>query len=153
MRALELKFPPPIVGGLIAFGMWLVAEYPPTLAWDSTIRFVAAGLLSTVGLSIDVAGVASFMRRKTTVNPMQPGKTAALVTTGVYSISRNPMYTGFTLVLTAWGVYLSALWPLLGPVLFVLYITRFQIVPEERMLREKFGDAFVAYSSRVRRWL
>jgi protein-S-isoprenylcysteine O-methyltransferase Ste14 len=53
----------------------------------------------------------------------------------------------------AWAVYLSSIWSLLGPVFFVLYITRFQIVPEERILDRLFGAAFVAYKKRVRRWL
>jgi len=57
------------------------------------------------------------------------------------------------LALVAWAVYLSSVWSLLGPVLFALYITRFQIVPEERVLDRLFGASFAAYKKRVRRWL
>lgn len=84
---------------------------------------------------------------------MQPGKASALVTGSVYRLSRNPMYVGLALLLAAWAVYLSMLWPFLGPVLFVLYMNRFQIGPEERVMRGKFGEDYAAYAARVRRWL
>ena len=63
------------------------------------------------------------------------------------------MYVGMGLLLLAWAVYLAALLPLAGPVVYVLYITRFQIQPEERVLASIFGEQYAAYASRVRRWL
>ncbi|WP_420538477.1 methyltransferase family protein [Marinobacter subterrani] len=68
-------------------------------------------------------------------------------------LPRNPMYVGFGVWLLAWGVFLASVWALVGVVFFVLYMNRFQIEPEERALRESFGDAFRAYERRVRRWL
>ncbi|MEB0160908.1 isoprenylcysteine carboxylmethyltransferase family protein, partial [Pseudomonas sp. AH2 (2023)] len=91
-------------------------------------------------------------RSRTTVNPLRPDKAAALVSGGVYRVTRNPMYVGMMLLLVAWAVYLDSAWVLAGPVAFVAYITRFQIAPEERVLRAKFAD-FDAYAARVRRWL
>ena len=110
-------------------------------------------VLVIAGVSFDLLGLIAFLRMKTTINPLQPGKASALVTGGVYRITRNPMYVGMALLLTAWAVHLAALWPLLGPVFFVLYINRFQIAPEERVLKELFGEEYVAYTARVRRWL
>jgi len=63
------------------------------------------------------------------------------------------MYLGIAAALVGWAAYLSAAWPLLGPVLFVLYIDRFQIQPEERALTELFGTEYADYSRRVRRWI
>jgi protein-S-isoprenylcysteine O-methyltransferase Ste14 len=63
------------------------------------------------------------------------------------------MYLGMLFVLLGWAVYLSALWPWAGPGLFALYITRFQILPEERALAALFGNDFAEYRKRVRRWL
>jgi protein-S-isoprenylcysteine O-methyltransferase Ste14 len=63
------------------------------------------------------------------------------------------MYVGLTLVLLGWAVFLSSAWALPGPVVFVLYITRFQIMPEERVLSAKFEEAYTAYTTSVRRWL
>jgi protein-S-isoprenylcysteine O-methyltransferase Ste14 len=109
--------------------------------------------LAVLGAAVALGGVLSFRRAHTTVNPLKPETSAALVSTGVYSFTRNPMYLGMALVLLAWAVYLSSAWSLLGPLLFALYITRFQIVPEERALEGLFGESFAAYRKRVRRWL
>jgi protein-S-isoprenylcysteine O-methyltransferase Ste14 len=110
-------------------------------------------VLGAIGVAVAIGGVISFRRAETTVNPLKPETSAALVSTGVYSFTRNPMYLGMVLVLFAWAVYLSSIWSLLGPVLFTLYITRFQIIPEERALDRLFGAPFAAYKKRVRRWL
>ena len=61
------------------------------------------------------------------------------------------MYAGLLLVLLA--CTLGSTWALLGPVCFMLYINRFQIAPEERALEALFGEAYLAYKARVRRWL
>jgi protein-S-isoprenylcysteine O-methyltransferase Ste14 len=63
------------------------------------------------------------------------------------------MYLGMLAVLLAWAAYLPSVLALLGPAAFSLYITRFQIVPEERVLHSLFGAEFVEYTQRVRRWL
>jgi protein-S-isoprenylcysteine O-methyltransferase Ste14 len=110
-------------------------------------------ILCAAGAAIALGGVLSFVRAKTTVNPLKPESSAALVSTGVYSFTRNPMYLGMALVLLAWAAYLYSIWALAGPALFAGYITRFQIVPEERALGGLFGDRFASYKKRVRRWL
>lgn len=68
-------------------------------------------------------------------------------------MTRNPMYLGFALVLAAWTVFLTPPFALLGIAAFILYINRFQILPEERALRRLFGDDLDEYYPRVRRWI
>ncbi len=153
MRALELRIPPPAVGLVVAAGMWAVAYLGPTLELPQLVRLLGAAVLGAIGIAIAVGGVMSFRRAHTTVNPLKPETSAALVSTGVYSFTRNPMYLGMVLVLFAWAAYLSSIWSLVGPVVFVLYITRFQIVPEERALDRLFGAPFADYKKRARRWL
>jgi len=153
MRYLELRIPPPVVGLALAGGMWTVAPFPPILQLPQPARVLVAAALGAMGIAVALAGVMSFRRAQTTVNPLKPEASAALVATGVYSKTRNPMYLGMVLVLLAWSVYLASLWSLLGPILFVLFITRFQILPEERVLDGLFGAPFAAYKQRVRRWL
>ena len=63
------------------------------------------------------------------------------------------MYVGLLFVLAGWFVYLGALSAIAGPIAFVIYIQRFQILPEERTLAAKFGDEYLAYMAKVRRWL
>ena len=152
MQRLELRVPPPIVGLVVAALMWSVASGPPALAVAHGVRPALVIALVAAGLGLDLLGLIAFLRSRTTINPLEPRKSSALVTGGVYRITRNPMYLGMALLLLAWAVYLSALWAFVGPALFVAYITRFQILPEERILRSKFTE-FDAYAARVRRWL
>jgi protein-S-isoprenylcysteine O-methyltransferase Ste14 len=153
MLKLEHRIPPPVIGLAIGAAMWVVAGLPPALPLADWLRHAMAALLVVAGLAFELSGFLAFRRQRTTVNPLSPEKASALVTGGAYRITRNPMYVGMTLILTAWAVHLSALWPFAGPVLFVLYIDRFQIVPEERVLHALFGEAYSAYAARVRRWL
>jgi|SRR5688572_2948452 protein-S-isoprenylcysteine O-methyltransferase Ste14 len=154
MRFLELRIPPPLVGIAFAGAMWLVASsLRPLLPLPAYVRVPAAVILALAGVVIALCGVISFRRAQTTVNPLKPETSTALVSTGIYRITRNPMYLGMLAVLLAWAAYLSSIWALLGPAAFALYITRFQIIPEERALRSLFGTAFVEYTHRVRRWL
>jgi protein-S-isoprenylcysteine O-methyltransferase Ste14 len=153
MNALELKIPPPIVGALLAAVMWILSQTPPALPIPSIMKLVLATLLSLSGFAFDLLGLLAFRRSRTTINPLSPNKASALVTDGVYRLTRNPMYVGLALLLSAWAVYLSAMWPFAGPVIFVLYISRFQIQPEEHILKDLFGEAYADYVRRVRRWL
>lgn len=117
------------------------------------VRVVAALAIASVGVIIGMAGAIRFRHAKTTVNPMKPQMTSSLVTGGIYRYTRNPMYLGLLFVVVAWAVFLSSPWSLSGAVAFVLYIGRFQIIPEERVLSGLFGAAYTAYQLRVRRWL
>lgn len=153
MSSLDHKIPPPAVGALVGLAMWLVAPIGPDLVLSPAVRYIGAAVLVVAGLAFDLLGLLAFRGSQTTVNPLRPERASALVTAGVYRITRNPMYVGMCFLLSAWAVYLSALLPLAGPVVFVLYITRFQIRPEERALSRLFGEQFAQYTARVRRWL
>jgi protein-S-isoprenylcysteine O-methyltransferase Ste14 len=153
MQALENKVPPPIVAILVAAAMWSVSAVEPSLPIPEPARQVAVFAIALVGGSFDFLGLLAFHASRTTINPLKPEKASALVTGGIYRITRNPMYVGLTFLLSAWAVQLASLWPLVGPALFVLYINRFQIEPEERVLARLFGAEYSAYAARVRRWL
>ncbi len=153
MRALELKIPPPAVGLCVGVSMWLAARALPVFAFALPGREYFAVALAAAGLLTDVAGIASFVRARTTVNPLKPANASSLVTSGIYRITRNPMYFGMLLILFAWATYLANAVAFAIVPAFILYLNRFQIEPEERALAALFGDAFVAYKTRVRRWL
>lgn len=153
MNALEHRIPPPLVMLLTAFAMWQFARLLPPLEVDDTLRLVLAGMFLVDGLFCCIAGVYCFRVAHTTVDPLHPEKASHLVTGGIYRVSRNPMYLGFAILLLAWAVFLASPWMLLGVPAFMAFITRFQILPEERTLEALFGDAFRAYKADVRRWL
>jgi protein-S-isoprenylcysteine O-methyltransferase Ste14 len=153
MHALALKVPPVAVVLFMAALMWLVARAAPVFEIALPARgFLAVGLAVT-GIIASLSGVVSFRRAKTNVNPMKPDSSSSLVSSGVYALTRNPMYLGFLLVLAGWAVFLSNVLGLLLLPVFVFYMNRFQIEPEEKALAILFGPAFNAYQSRVRRWL
>jgi protein-S-isoprenylcysteine O-methyltransferase Ste14 len=153
MPSLEHRIPPPVVGALVAAAMWATSALAPQLSIASGPKYAAIAVLVVAGLAFDLLGLLAFRTSRTTVNPLKPERASVLVTGGVYRVSRNPMYVGMALLLLALAIYLSALIPFAGPVLFVLYVTRFQIQPEERVLKGIFGDEYLAYAARVRRWL
>lgn len=153
MRWLELKVPPPLVAVVIGFAMRESSFVLPPLVGPHVIHVLALATVAVAAAGFDIAGMISFRKAKTTVNPMKPDIASSLVTSGIYQITRNPMYVGLTLWLVAWADYLSSPATLIGPVLFFLYIDRMQIRPEERVLAAKFGADYQAYARRVRRWL
>lgn len=153
MKTLELKIPPPAVALLVAIAMWLAASASSFLAFTLPARLAIALAVAALGVAISAAGTVSFWRAKTTVNPTRPDAASSLVATGIYSLTRNPMYLGLLLVLAGWAIYLSNAVTFVGPLLFLLYINRFQIVPEERALAARFGMAFEDYRRRTRRWI
>lgn len=153
MRSLELKVPPPALALVIAVLMWLLSRAAPSLGFAIPAATLIAIILAVAGVAIAVAGVATFAKAKTTVNPTTPQASSSLVSWGIYSVTRNPMYLGLLIELTAWAIFLSNALPFLFLPVYVIYINRFQIAPEERVLTSLFGSEFAAYQSRVRRWI
>ncbi|HEX7115365.1 MAG TPA: isoprenylcysteine carboxylmethyltransferase family protein [Steroidobacter sp.] len=153
MSRLELKVPPVVVVLIAAALMWLLAKATPSVAFEMPARKAVVAVLVALGIAIIGAGIAAFRRAQTTVDPRTPEAASSIVRTGIYRWSRNPMYLGFLLILAGWGVALSNGLALLVLPLFVAYISRFQIVPEERALRQRFGADYEAYTASVRRWI
>jgi protein-S-isoprenylcysteine O-methyltransferase Ste14 len=153
MSFLELRIPPPLVALIMGGLMWLLAGLGPTLAAPESVRIAGGLIVFAIGFAVAIAGVISFRLAKTTVNPLKPETATSLVSSGIFGVTRNPMYLGLLLALVAWTLYLAAPGALLGPPAFWLYITRYQIVPEERAMTKLFGDRFAAYAAKVRRWI
>ena len=84
---------------------------------------------------------------------MAPQRSTAVVRTGLYRLSRNPMYLGMALALLGLAAWSSSLTGYALVAAFCGYLTRFQIVPEERALLQRFGPEFADYMSQVRRWI
>ena len=153
MRALELKIPPLAVALLIAVAMWGIFWVAPEFGFAFAGREWVAVIFSVLGGVISISGIVSFRVAGTTVNPVNPNAATSLVNSGIYRVTRNPMYLGVLFLLISWAVYLANPLTLFGTVVFVLYMNRFQIAPEERALAAMFGEGFTAYKKRVRRWL
>lgn len=153
MSRLELKVPPDVVWVLVAGLVWLVSRITPHPEVPSSVRVGAAVVVTAVGVWAIVAARISLEQANTTWSPMTPGQSTSLVSSGVYAFSRNPMYLGMLLVLIGWAVLLASAAALALSGVFVLYLDRFQIGPEERTLTAHLGQEFLDYRHRVRRWL
>lgn len=153
MQTLELKIPPVVLVALFAFAMCVLAQVLSSLfvpaVWVKGLAVVFIGS----GAWVALLGVLAFRRAKTTVDPRVPQQSVSLVVSGIYRYSRNPMYLGFLLWLIGLACYLLNIAAFALLPLFVWYMNRFQIKPEERFLQQKFGAEYQAYCERVRRWL
>lgn len=150
---LENRIPPPVVTVAIAIVMAVVSRLAPGAPIPGALRYgLAAGLFLAAG-ALGATAIGAFARAKTTIDPVHIENASSLVISGAFRVTRNPMYLAMALLLTALALGLSNLWLLFGPVAFVLFTTRFQILPEERAMRARFGEAYDDYRRKVRRWL
>lgn len=150
---MELKIPPLLLTCLFAVVMMALALFFPGLAFEFAGQSLMGMVTFVLGVMVCAAGVLSFRLAGTTVNPVTPEKASSLVVVGIYHVSRNPMYLGFLLALAGTALYLGNWLCLLAPVVFVLYMNRYQIVLEEKALEALFGEEYRTYKRQVRRWL
>ncbi len=153
MSRLELRIPPDIVWVVTAVLMWLASRATPAIVLPDWLRVGAAAALIVVGTILIVSSRMALARAGTTWHPTEPQRSSCLLTTGVYRRSRNPTYVGMASVLFSWAVMLESPLAVVVSVLFVAYVDRFQIRPEERVLTDLFGQEYRDYTRRVRRWI
>ncbi|ATA72383.1 hypothetical protein CGC49_03155 [Capnocytophaga sp. H4358] len=146
---LDLKIPPIVVlsifSGVIISIPFVFPFYEVKSIWLSTIFIIS-------GIVVALMGVWEFRRLKTTVNPTTPEKSSRMVSTGIYRFSRNPMYLGMAFGLVGLVFYFGNCLSWFGVAGFVAYITYFQIIPEEVVLKRIFGKSYEDYCQKTRRW-
>jgi protein-S-isoprenylcysteine O-methyltransferase Ste14 len=129
------------------------------IAWPFQVRvgvrprvaLAAGGAVFAVGAFIAGWGLLTFRRARTTT---VPGRVSSqLVTWGPYRFSRNPMYVGLVVAYLGEAVILRQIWPVALLPLTVAYVNWGVIPVEQSKLEEAFGEQYVQYRERVRRWL
>lgn len=153
MQFLEKRIPPLVLLLGFILLLWALETITPVYEVHQPVSWIITLMMLLVGSYFCLAGVGAFRRARTTVDPRQPEATTSLVTEGVYRITRNPMYIGFACFLAAWGAWLASPWLLLVLPLFLGYLHLFQILPEEAVLEEAFGQAYLDYKAQVPRWM
>jgi len=148
---METKIPPPIV--TLVFGLSIYFSRGIFQVVEIKYSFYFGILLLVLGFVILISAVRLFRKDKTTVNPLSPEQATKLVTDGIFKYSRNPMYLGMALVLGSIAVFFNLIGGIILIALFCAYITKFQILPEERAMRDLFSDDFDKYSKVTRRWI
>ena len=152
MKALELKFPPAVIL-LFCLGLaYTLSHFFIVIAMPS-MGFALHWYISASGVLVALAGIVAFRKAKTTLNPTTPEKSSYLVSGGIFRVTRNPMYLGMQLILIAAIFKLGNYYGFIAAAFFNLYITQFQIKPEERIIETIFGEQYLHYKKKVRRWL
>ena len=147
MRALD--YPP--VWLVAALGLaWAEAAFWPKPWWPDAVALLGQGLF-WLGLGLMAGAALSFLRARTTIVPHRDPQ--ALITGGLYRLSRNPIYLADALILAGLALKWGALSGFLLVPAFVVVITARFIRPEEARLRARFGPQAEAFFTRTRRWL
>ena len=89
----------------------------------------------------------------TTISPLKPEKATSLIVSGIYMYSRNPMYLGMLFILISISIRFNIIGGIISISTFIIYITKFQIIPEEEQLKRIFGEKILNYKKKTRMWL
>ncbi len=146
-----IKIPPPLIVLVLIVSIYFSSKkidlIKIPLQLEISIFILSAGIL------IFVNPVLQFIKSKTTVNPIQFEEVNKLVTSGIFKYSRNPMYLGMLMIVLSTSIFYLNIYSILTPLLFILWINKFQIKREEEFLIEKFGDEYLSYKKKTRRWI
>ena len=148
---METKIPPPLVTLVFALSIYFSRGMFPAV--EAQYSFYLGAFLLLLGFFILISAVRLFRKDKTTVNPLSPEQATKLVTGGIFKHSRNPMYLGMGFVLGSMAVFFNVIGGIILISLFCVYITKFQIIPEERAMSELFSEEFDRYVQKTRRWI
>ena len=145
------KIPPPVVALVLVISNYFSSKKIDLI--HIPFQTLIAVFILSVGLFILINPVLKFIKSKTTINPIKFKKVNKLVTSGIYKYSRNPMYLGFLIIVISSSIFYLNTYSILTPLFFYLWINRFQIKREEFFLTEKFGEDYLSYKKKTRRWI
>jgi protein-S-isoprenylcysteine O-methyltransferase Ste14 len=140
-----LLFVLPILASLVL--EWLV----PTSFAHGALRWIPGALLFPAGIFLTITGFITQKRAGTDPIPFNPS--TRVVTHGLYRFTRNPMYVGFALATFGLAIVIDSTWTLCAVPIGLVLIDRLVVAREERYLERKFGEEYLSYKRRVRRWI
>jgi protein-S-isoprenylcysteine O-methyltransferase Ste14 len=153
MKSLELKMPPLILLVLAILLMVGLRDFYPLALLEHGLISVVGVVSIGLGLGLMLVAAMQMRRHRATLDPRYPEKTQVLLDKGLFAVSRNPIYLGMVVILFGTALLLAELTAFLVLLMFVRYLTRYQIEPEEACLEERFASDFEAYCNQVRRWI
>ncbi|MDF1754245.1 MAG: isoprenylcysteine carboxylmethyltransferase family protein [Verrucomicrobiales bacterium] len=152
LRGPGVQFPPPLIAFLVFGVSYAIGHYFPQSSTGGIIAFTYLGyMLMALSLYIAVDGTVRLNRAKTNVKPNQP--TTSIVETGVYRFTRNPLYLSLGILQLGLGLVLDRLTIVIGSIVFFIVVRQVAVLKEEAYLEKKFGESYLAYRERVRRWI
>ena len=147
----KLKIPPPILVIILITSIYFSSDKLDLISVP--YRTLFSIVILSIGILVIINPVVKFIKSKTTVNPVEFKNVEKLVTSGIFKYSRNPMYLGMIMIIISTTVYYLNFYSLLTPFIFYFWINRFQIKREEVFLEEKFGQEYLSYKTKTRRWI
>ena len=151
-RPSRIPWPPILLASAIA-GAFLLGRLAP-VGWpglDDTPARVVGLAIGALGIFLMLWAAWTMHRARTTILPHR--RSDALVTSGPFWRFRNPIYLGDVMVLLGLAELTKNIWFVPAAILFAVLVTYLAILPEERHLGARFGDAYRDYKARSRRWL
>jgi len=146
-------FPPPLLYvAIFLISIAIQKQLPlPVMFFQTNVAFISGVSLVVLGLTIMLPAVIRFFKTRNTLVTIKPAN--SLQTAGIYTISRNPMYLGLLILYVGIAFLKGSLWTFMFIPVVILGITYLVIVKEEKYLSRAFGDNYVEYRKRVRRWI
>ena len=145
------KIPPPLVVLILVISTFFSSKKIDLI--QIPFQSLISIFILSIGILILLNPVLKFKKSKTTINPIKFKKVNKLVTSGIYKYSRNPMYLGLLMIVISSSIFYLNIYSILTPLFFYLWINRFQIKREEVFLKEKFGEDYLSYKKKTRRWI
>ena len=146
-----VRIPPPLLFLIPILASVVIEHFMPTTFVLGPIRWIAGVFLFACGFALNVVGLITQKRAGTDPIPFNP--TIKIVSHGLYRFSRNPMYIGFAFWTLGLAVLLNSVWALCAVPIGLVLIDRMVVAREEMYLERKFGEEYLSYKSRVRRWI
>lgn len=153
LKGENMHIPPPVFMILAILGMHYGARFLPFLSFRFAEQYLLANAFALCGLFILIYTVLRYLRHRTTIQPNKLDQMSTLVVDGLNRYSRNPMYVGMLLWILSAGLYFGTFLVLLAAPAFVIIINKMQIEVEETALEKLFGEEYLDYKKRVRRWM
>ena len=145
------KIPPPIIALVCALG--ILFSKPFFKEYSNVNNSSISILFFLIGIACFFFAIKLFNKHNTTISPLKPEKATSLIMSGIYMYSRNPMYLGMLFILISISIRFNIIGGIISISTFIIYITKFQIIPEEEQLKRIFGEKFLNYKKKTRMWL
>ena len=146
-----LKIPPPLLVLILVIANYFSSKKIDLIHLPN--QDLISILILLIGMLILINPIFKFIKSKTTIDPIKFKKVNKLIISGIYKYSRNPMYLGLLMIVISTSIFFLNILSITTPFLFYCWINRFQIKREESFLTEKFGEEYISYKIKTRRWI
>ena len=146
-----LKIPPPLLVLILVISNYFSSKKIDLILLPN--QDITSIIIFLIGMLILINPIFKFKKSKTTIDPIKFKKVNKLITSGIYKYSRNPMYLGLLMLVTSTSIFYLNIFSITTPFFFYYWINKFQIKREEIFLTEKFGNEYLLYKTKTRRWI